>query len=1133
MSIQMTSMLSNNLLNDNFGTMLDSWTEAAKTDRSLSKLLTTVNEQTAAWQEATGRLLNTRSASIFLDGASRIHARAKTLFSKEQLQWAGEIGSKFTKAFTEGDAAVARLKTIEIGDKVRDRLVAAIEVRSESLGGLDGIIAGSLTAMNNKVGDRSKNIGGEQMKDMLTNLQSHASNFTKDANETLISVLARQSEYRDVALQKLEQVFCDLKSQFGEDLSPEDIASIAQGEGGTAKLFEPIAKRAAKEIEKQLDAAESTVTDKTMLEVLQHVRKIVSGEMTMGAVLDEVVNILNDDKVVAAGENLVKHGEQVLDAIEGVNANKVVDDVMNIAEKAGITKDSVMEGIEKLDVNELLDNAGNAITDEKARRKLLSDATDTALDFILRILPSMPVPPVEGVKDGLVYHISNLSMEGFKVRKENILVEIAGMRATKKGRHVTKMQSIDETTTSVTSTEPSAVASSMDDSTSQRGMSSFGSFDSQGMDFDTSVDENVVVKATELLIIDVSNISALMNDVAWSFEQTYMPYLKGDGKFDVKMSGGAIRLVFELRKRRKNVSGDDWDKEVEWEPVLCLHDRSCSIGFVEFNMQGGTRLAWVINKVASVFKNLLRDYVVRTIMRILADKSGWILSKLNHGLTPYWDVLLRTAKLSIDDLEMATQKDITDAIPAPKTTQIELVWRERLPLGINLLLNDNDDSGKNSGKLKVVDFPRGSQARTVCEKRNMDPEIFKGATVVAVNGIRYQNEDDLFEALRDPSRPKTIQFELAESEDAERVRRFVEESQALENPTKKKPKSDVASKDRVFRTRKVVFTDPMDLGIEFANALDNAGLVVHKFLETKDGLVLAAQRRQNEIHVGDLLTHVNGELVLGESGSGRAKALKLLEADGGKRPLSLTFADPYLHSMVYEKSLKLPYVIGGPEEVLLKEDKESKKIILDGFKEVDSCSEKAGVLLGDYLVFVNGVSVGAGCRWMGEPSSPSLDHVEEMLHDASHYPIGLTFARPAQQQGDDRDRGWTSSLLGSGPQKAISMETSETTCVTAENYDQLGLELEVKEYNDIVVRDLSAIEGPFQVSTERLRDPQTDGYNHLSIDSVNGEFVPSFATTQMVKSAMERSWKSDGRVEVIYCDNDRKNFISNLQDEAS
>ncbi len=335
-------------LGENFHTMFDSLTQVAKSDRYLASLLENMTEQTKDWQEATGRLMATKSASLFLEGASRIQARAANLFTKDQLNWAGEIGSKFTKAFTEGDAAVARLKTIELGEKVRDRLVEAIEVRSESLGGLDGIIAGALTTFK---GPEKK---GDQLKNMLDTLQSRANSVTKDANETLISVLARRSEFRDVALLKVEQVMCDLESQFGDDLSPEDIAAIAQGEGGTAKLFEPIAKKAVKEIEKQLDAAEQSVSDPTMIDVLKHVRKIISGELTLQAVLDEVVNILNDDSVVAAGENLMKQGEQVLDAIEGVSGNKVVDDVMQIAEKAGITKEKVMEGIEKLDVNELL-----------------------------------------------------------------------------------------------------------------------------------------------------------------------------------------------------------------------------------------------------------------------------------------------------------------------------------------------------------------------------------------------------------------------------------------------------------------------------------------------------------------------------------------------------------------------------------------------------------------------------------------------------------------------------------------------------------------------------------------------------------------------------------------------------------
>ena len=113
-------------------------------------------------------------------------------------------------------------------------------------------------------------------------------------------------------------------------------------------------------------------------------------------------------------------------------------------------------------------------------------------------------------------------------------------------------------------------------------------------------------------------------EFSMQIQQTYLPYLKGTGKFDVKMFDGAIRLVFELRKRRRQPSDKSNQRETpEWEPVLCLHDRSCSIGSVQFTMQGDSRLAWVINKVASVFKGLLRDYVVKSILRILTEKSGW------------------------------------------------------------------------------------------------------------------------------------------------------------------------------------------------------------------------------------------------------------------------------------------------------------------------------------------------------------------------------------------------------------------------------------------------------------------------------------------------------------------------------
>jgi hypothetical protein len=73
-----------------------------------------------------------------------------------------------------------------------------------------------------------------------------------------------------------------------------------------------------------------------------------------------------------------------------------------------------------------------------------------------------------------------------------------------------------------------------------------------------------------------------------------------------------------------------------------------------------------------------------------------------------------------DDLvEADDEVVIKETLPA-KRSQVELVWRERLPLGMNLLMNDD------SGLLKVVDFPRGSQARAVCEKRQLDPDMFRG-----------------------------------------------------------------------------------------------------------------------------------------------------------------------------------------------------------------------------------------------------------------------------------------------------------------------------------------------------------------------------------------------------------------------
>lgn len=283
------------------------------------------------------------------------------------------------------------------------------------------------------------------------------------------------------------------------------------------------------------------------------------------------------------------------------------------------------------------DTAGQAVTDEKARRQLVSSATDVALDFILRILPSMPIPPFDGVKDGLLYHLSNLSMQGFKVKKENILVEVAGMRATKttgtadESKFDYNEETLDARGRPLDSTIGIDVDALASDETPEIIMSPTSS-----------------VKATELLIIEVKDISAVLDDALWSFEQTYMPYLKGSGMANCHLSDGNIKISFELRKVKNS--------ENEWEPVLCMHDRSCSIKEIELTLQGDSKLTWIVNKLAAIFKNPLRAYVVRTIINVLTNKSGWILEQLNSNLSPYWSLILRTAGLTMVSLD--TRLDI-------------------------------------------------------------------------------------------------------------------------------------------------------------------------------------------------------------------------------------------------------------------------------------------------------------------------------------------------------------------------------------------------------------------------------------------------------------------------------------------
>ena len=135
----------------------------------------------------------------------------------------------------------------------------------------------------------------------------------------------------------------------------------------------------------------------------------------------------------------------------------------------------------------------------------------------------------------------------------------------------------------------------------------------------------------------------------------------------------------------------------------------------------------------------------------------------------------------------------------------------------------------------------------------------------------------------------------------------------------------------------------------------------------------------------------------------------------------------------------------------------------------------------------------------------------------------LTFARPRK-----KERQWASSMQGRQHVAGFNVETADTICVAASSFGQLGCVFETKNFGrEVIVTDLFAVAGPFQIGMEKFKDE--NGKVHVSFEAVNGQFVPSYASTDMVKNAMKRSWSNDGKVAITFCDDKRKEYVQNLK----
>ncbi|GMI01591.1 hypothetical protein TrLO_g10221 [Triparma laevis f. longispina] len=1137
-------------LTKQFSDVMATLGDASTTDETLDGLVSTFNEKTTEFQELTGALLETKSVAMLFEGAERLKQRtnrvASQILNAEQLATLESSTSTLLAKLVDGDEAVLKLKALQLGDSVKSRLIHTLELHTASRGGLDGIIASAITDLNDKTASLDSDL-----QDLIESLQASASSTSKDTNEALLTLLSQKSNYREQILLKVEESLCTINSQlqdmFGESLNAATILSVANGTASTEALFEPIAIKARSEINLQLDVVEKEFGENsTALQIITYVRNMVAESaeanteaMTLKSTFDNIASTLNDDSSVAVGQQLLMKSERVLDVLEDASKNKTITSLIESARNAGYTEDKVVQSIANLDVDGLLNDVDGLVNDDQARRNMVAKATDSALEFLLTVLPSVEIPKLEGVKDGNMFSIENLSMEAFKLRKEDIDVQIAGIS---------------------TNAYAAANNTNADKSESEAGVE----VDGENYIEPAVMDEGV--PATELLVIKVDNIQASLEGIKWSFGQTYFPHMKGAGEADAKIENAHLLLKFELRKKLcKEAPSSDFDGP-KYEPVLCLHDRQCTMESMSLQVKGDG-LSWLYNMLTSLFKGLLKEYVIKTVLEAITNSSGYLLEALNEQLAPYWPLIMRMGKLNIEELLIIDENAISDTTQILGKDIIELVWREPVPLGMKLLMNDG------SGEVKVVEFPRGGQALRVAEAAELDPDFFRGAAICGVNGTKFLDPakpvgpqggpidttkiQQVLAALKEPGRPKSIEFLISESE-RKRIMRVLGKFKAHE---------EVEDEDMVRVCKKEVnrveIVASGTIGLTFGVVEDELGLKVLGFKEGKEN---------DKIKVGSILVSVNGEWVYGGEDGGVEKSTNLFKKFSQKRPLELGFVDPATIVKVFENTLPCATtlkdvntsMIGCPSIELILSDARQKEtdeysvVVLTGFEGAPGALEAGGVRQGDVLMSVNGTPFFISSD---QPESSQRKALWSLVNSKNEYPITFEFARP-KTRGDGATTPPRAGGSG-GNLNFFSSENSERYTVEVFEIRELGVKFKKTEFNgpplkpgstnpNIFKRLSSADDSSVKLSVEYLQIAKLEGVKGpvrrsllgvnrdvsssdrvglgMSISRINGHSVPAAASAEDVVFAFKRAWADQGRkIEIVFKDVGQENFIKDLE----
>uniref|UniRef100_H3H059 PDZ domain-containing protein n=1 Tax=Phytophthora ramorum TaxID=164328 RepID=H3H059_PHYRM len=438
----------------------------------------------------------------------------------------------------------------------------------------------------------------------------------------------------------------------------------------------------------------------------------------------------------------------------------------------------------------------------------------------------------------------------------------------------------------------------------------------------------------ELFTVRATHLTALLKGFDWTFEQNYFPYLHGGGVADAALSGGIISLGFKAEKKVVNKDTG------EFKPILVLNSMAIEIRQeLKLTVQGSWFSA-VYNMLTSLFAELIREYLAKTMETKLLKHMIKLLGTLNKQMDEFWPLIFQLLDIRMEDLPTASPwRGAKEVEIQPQELECTFTERNTVPFTFSKgVLN------KYVVVSKILDVQASSTNTESDDNQDFHlagdlKRVPVGSSVLAINGLCCSKltVEELRALLETLPLPFTMRFSLL-PEDPAKNRRL-----------QMRPQPE-------FTTFTFRQEGPFGLRLR-ARPLASCGVIVVGFTASKSDGKKCPAELSGKIRVGQLLTKVNAVDLRFKTLSEVLAVLRDLKT----RPVTMQFAaspDAIIKLRDWPPMIELEDASSFACDEDDPPSEGRKYVVLSAFARVPSFAQRSHLVeKGDVLLRVNGVSL--------------------------------------------------------------------------------------------------------------------------------------------------------------------------------